>query len=260
MGIGRAAAVKLARQGAHVLVTDLVGSGRASERWEAGDDLAELEETASLCRQHGVTAFATDVDVTDPAAVSACVDLAMARLGGVDLVFNNAGVPTGVGAFLDMADARWDLSWQVNVMGMVRMCRAVIPHMRTRGGGAIVNNASVAALGAVGDFAAYTTTKFAVIGLTKSIAVDFGPDRIRCNAVCPGLIETLMGRYEQELFGRRWAVPPDEARRRLAEEVPLRRWGTPGEVADAVAYLMGPEAAYVNGVALPVAGGLAPGL
>lgn len=263
-GIGRATAVRLAGQGAHVVVTELVRDGIGAEGKDdgavAGGDSDELERTASLCRDQGVEALALGLDVTRPDAVSSCVEHTVERFGRIDILFNNAGTPVGVGPFLSLDDGRWELSWQVNVMGMVRMCRAVIPHMKQGGGGAIVNNASLAGLGAIDQFAAYTTTKFGVVGLTKCIAVEFGPNGVRCNAVCPGLIETLMGIYEQELFGERWGVTAADARRRMEEEVPLSRWGTPDDVADVVAYLAGPQAAYVNGVTVPVAGGLSPGL
>jgi NAD(P)-dependent dehydrogenase (short-subunit alcohol dehydrogenase family) len=262
-GIGRTTAVRLAEYGAHVVVTDLADSPRAAEGSDPGgaaqeDD--ELERTASLCRQEGVDALAIVVDVTKTDDVTSCIDRALQRFDRIDILFNNAGTPVGVGPFLNLDDGLWELSWQVNVMGMVRMCRAAIPHMRRNGGGTIINNASIAGLGAIDQFAAYTTTKFGVVGLTKCIAVEFGPDGIRCNAICPGLIETLMGIHEQELFAERWGVPPAEARRRLEEEVPLGRWGAPSDVADVVAYLAGPHAAYLNGVTIPVAGGLSPGL
>ncbi len=256
-GIGRAASVRMAEAGATVVVTDVThpeADGRGLGR------PADLEKTAELCRSRGVPAMALALDVTDATAVQGCVDAVVATYGRVDVVFNNAGTAVGVGPLLDISEAHWNLSWQVNVMGMVHMIRSVVPFMRESGGGSIINNASIAALGAVAEFAAYTTTKFAVIGLTKSAAVDLGTDGIRVNAVCPGLISTQMADKEIELYADAWNVSLDESRTKLSEMVPLGAWGAPEDVADAVAWLAGASSRYVSGVAIPVAGGLAPGL
>ncbi len=256
-GIGRAASIMMAKAGATVVATDLAQPD--PDNLGLGQP-AGLERTAELCRSHGVPAMALALDVTDPAAVRGCVDTVIDAYGRVDVVFNNAGTPVGIGGFIDIPDLHWNLSWQVNVMGMVYMIRSVVPFMRESGGGSIINNASIAGLGAVADFAAYTTTKFAVIGLTKSAAVDFGPDGIRVNAVCPGLIQTQMADKEIELYADSWGVSFEESRDRLAELVPVGGWGTPEDIADAVAWLASDSSKYVSGVALPVTGGLAPGL
>jgi len=250
-GIGRATAVRLAADGATVVATDLV----------TDDDAArELETTAARCRDLGVPARAWAMDVTDPSQVEQRVAEAIAEFGRIDVLFNNAGTPVGVGPFLEIDEAAWELSWRVNVMGMVHTISAVVPHMRAAGGGSIVNNASLAGLGATKDFAAYTTTKFAVVGLTKSAAVDFGNDGIRVNAVCPGIVRTDMGEEEIDFLADQLGVTPEEADRILAQDTALGRWAEPGEVADVVAWLAGPGSGYVTGVALPVAGGMSAGL
>lgn len=233
-GIGYAAAERLAAAGATVVLTDL-------EKGAIGERPFEL------------------LDVTDPGNVEDVVGRVTEQHGAIDILFNNAGTPAGAGAFLDIPPDAWALSWQVNVMGMVNLCRAVIPAMQGRGRGAIINNASLAGLGAIGNLSAYVTTKFAVVGLTKSLAIEFGPRGIRCNAVCPGLVWTDMGRLEVEHFA---AAGEDVAagKARLAADVPLGRWADPREVGEAVAFLASDRASYLNGVALPVAGGLAPGL
>ena len=181
--------------------------------------------------------------------------------GRIDFLFNNAGSPIGVGDFLTMTDKQWDVSYAVNLKGTVNMCRSALPYMIEQGGGAIVNNASVAGLGAVAEMAAYTATKFAVVGLTKALAAEFGIKKIRVNAICPGMVWTQMGQQEVDLF-REVGESDAEARARLAgpDVVPLSRWAEADEIAAAVVYLTSDDATYITGVALPVAGGMAPGL
>lgn len=246
-GIGYAACRRLAEAGCRVLLTDLA---------PAPAERARLDELAAAL---GPDCAAAALDVTDPIQAEAVARGLLDRHGRIDILFNNAGTPAGSGPFLEIGDAAWQLSWQVNVIGMVNLCRAVIPAMRERGRGAIVNNASLAGLGAIAGLSAYTATKFAVVGLTKSLAAEFGPAGIRCNAVCPGLVWTDMGRQEVEHF-RGAGQDADEVKQAMAAEVPLGRWAEPVEIGDAVVFLASDRAAYINGVALPVAGGLAPGL
>lgn len=250
-GIGRATAMRLASAGAVVVVTDRV----------AGDGEREsLDSVIAEIRASGGSAEGLDLDVTDPARIRDVVSRVDAQLGGIDILFNNAGTPIGAGPFLELTDVQWDHSYRVHIKGMADMCREVIPVLKRRGGGAIINNASVAGLGAEKYMAAYTATKFGVVGLTKAIAREFGADGIRCNAVCPGLVDTGMGDVEVELF-REPGQSADETRKLLARDVSLgQRWARPEEIAAAVAFLASPEASYLTGVALPVAGGLPPGL
>ena len=251
-GIGWATALKLAQEGAHVVVTDITPSA---------EDRANLETAASQVQELGVEALAITVDVTDQAQVAACVEKTMATFGRVDILFNNAGVAVpGAGPFLGITPEGWNETWQVNVMGMVHFCRAVIPIMLEQGGGNIINQASLAGLGVIGGLSAYTATKYAVIGLTKSIAAEYGAHGIRCNATCPGVIDTDMGRLEVQLYAEMEGMSLEEAEEWLIEPVAMKRWAQPAEVAEAVAFLAGPASSYITGVALPVAGGLPAGL
>lgn len=251
-GMGWATALKLAEKGAHVAITDITPTK---------EDRANLETAAAQVRQLGVQALAITVDVTDPAQVAACVKQTMATFGRVDILFNNAGVAEpGAGPFLEITPEGWNKTWQVNVMGMVHFCRAVIPVMLEQGGGSIINNASLAGLGVIGGLSAYTASKYAVIGLTKSIAAEYGAHGVRCNATCPGLIDTDMGRLEVQLYADMEGMSLEESEEWLTEPVAMKRWAQPAEVAEAVAFLASPAASYITGVALPVAGGLPAGL
>jgi NAD(P)-dependent dehydrogenase (short-subunit alcohol dehydrogenase family) len=262
-GMGRATALKLAEQGASVVVTDL-----ARKREELmiegflgiGDGLAALEKVVSEIEALDSKGLALAVDVTDTAQIQACVDETCEAFGGVDILFNNAGTAIGVGPFLDTLSQNWDLSWQVNVKGMVEFCRAVIPKMIERGGGSIINNASMAGLGAEAGYGAYVVTKFAVVGLTKLLAAEFGDRNVRCNATCPGSILTDMGEEEITFIAMERGIDRDQAAKVFDEMAALGRAAQPEEVADVVAYLAGPRSGYLTGVALPVAGGMRPGL
>ena len=246
-GMGRATAIALAQRGARVVVTDITPTPEAA---------AGLKETARLAQ-----GLAIPADITKQDEVRACVAKTVEEFGRVDILFNNAGVGApGAGPFLEIAPDRWQLTWDVNVMGMVHFCQAVIPIMLEQRGGSIINNASLAGLGAIAGLSAYTASKFAVVGLTKALAAEFGPQGIRCNAVCPGVIDTDMGRKEVTLFAEMEGVSEEEAEKILIEPVPLGRWGKPQEVAEAVVFLASDAASYISGATLPVAGALAPGL
>ena len=260
-GIGQATALELARRGAAVVVTDLARTDPRHEfggRPTAAEDARGLEQAVGEIEAAGVRGLSMPVDVTSEAEIASCVSRAVEELGGVDILFNNAGTPVGARPFFELTDEIWDLSWRVNVMGMVYFCRAVVPEMRARGGGSIVNNASLAGLRATEDFAAYTTTKFAVIGLTKSLALDLAPDGIRVNAVCPGYIDTPMTRVAEAALldetGSPERVRPDQ------HEIPLGRPGAGDDVGEVVAWLSGPGARYVTGVSISVDGGWREGL
>jgi len=262
-GMGRATALELAEQGASVVVTDLARK-REDLMIEGllgiGDELGALEKVVSEIEALGSRGLAMAVDVTDTAQIRACVEKACETFGGVDILFNNAGTAIGVGPFLDILSQNWDLSWQVNVKGMMEFCRAAIPKMIERGGGSIINNASMAGLGAEPGYGAYVVTKFAVVGLTKLLAAEFGAQKIRCNATCPGAILTDMGEEEITFIAIEKGISQEEARKVFDEMAALGHAAQPEEVADVVAYLAGPRSGYLTGVALPVAGGSPAGL
>jgi len=250
MGMGFAACRKLAEAGATVVLTDL-----ARNEDELNNLLARVDDIVAA----GGQATAIAVDVTQRNQIGDCIDKVKARFGRIDILFNNAGTPVGCGDFLGMTDRQWDVSYQVNLKGLVDFCQGVIPLMVEQGGGAIINNASLAGLGVVAGMAAYNATKFAVVGTTKTLAAEFGRQGVRVNALCPGMIWTQMSETEVDHFIAS-GESRDDAKRRLVADVPLGRWGQADEVANAVVFLAGDRASYISGVALPIAGGLAPGL
>jgi len=262
-GMGRASALKLAEHGASVVVTDVCRK-RTDLEIEGllgiGDDFSALERLVAEIEALGSRGLAMAVDVTDIDQIRACVDKTCKAFGGIDILFNNAGTGIGVGPFLDTPGENWDLSWQVNVKGMMEFCRAVIPKMIERGGGSIINNASMAGLGAAPAYGAYCVTKFGVVGLTKLIAAEFGRQNIRCNATCPGNILTDMGEEEITFISMEKGISEEEARDLFGEVAALGRAGQPEEVAEVVAFLAGPRSGFLTGVALPVTGGVPNGL
>ncbi len=224
-GIGRASAIALAKNGAHVIATDI------NEK-----RLLELEGTAGI--------EIRKLDVRDDVAIKSL----FAGLRGVDVLFNCAGYVHN-GTVLDCTDEELDFAYDINVKSMVRTIRAVLPGMLARGGGAIINMASVASsVTGVPSRFVYTTTKAAVIGLTKSVAADFVKQGIRCNAICPGTVET------PSLHDRLRAQGDyEKAHAAFVARQPIGRIGEPDEVADLVVYLA--TATYTTGQIHVIDGG-----
>jgi len=219
-----------------------------------------LEQLVAGIEALGRRALAVAVDVTRADEITACVARCTEHFGGPDILVNNAGTTIGALPFAEIEPDHWDLSFAVNLKGPALFCRAVLPAMVAAGGGAIINNASTGGLGAEAGFGAYTATKHGVIGLTKTIAAEYGDRGVRCNAVCPGYVATEMHEgANQRLAGERNISVEDMKRERYAG-VALRRAGTCGEIADAIAYLASPDSSYITGAAIPVSGGTPVGL
>ncbi len=227
-GIGRASALAFAREGAQVVATDV--------------NEAKLRELAGT---PGITV--RRLDVTDRAAIEALA----AELGALDVLFNCAGYVAG-GTILECDDKSWDFSNDLNVRAMFWMTRAFLPAMIANGGGSIVNMSSVASSvkGVINRFV-YGTTKAAVIGMTKSVAADFIKQNIRCNAICPGTVQTpsLDDRINS-------AADPVEARKAFIARQPLGRLGSAEEIAALAVYLASDESAYTTGTINVIDGGL----
>ena len=232
-GIGAATARLFAGEGATVVVT-----GRRE---------APLRQVAE---ETGGVAIAGDAG--DPAHAEAVITRAVDAFGGVDVVVANAATGDGRSA-ADVDDEGWQRALDVNLTGPMRLARACLPSMIERRGGSIVVVSSVSALAASTDSAAYATTKTALIGLMRSIAVDFGPRGVRANVVCPGWVRTPMGDAAMDSLpdvGDR-----DEAYRLATQFVPLRRAAMPEEIARCCLFLASDDASIVTGAVLVADGG-----
>ena len=216
-----------------------------------------LEESVAEIRAQRGQAAAAIIDVTKEADAKRSVALAKEAFGRLDILVNNAGSLSGSDRFLETTPEQWDVSFRVNLLGPMMLMQAAIPEMQAAGGGSIINIGSTGSLGAEAGFGAYTAMKHGLIGLTKTVAAEFGPHNIRCNAICPGYIMTDMhAAANARLAAKGGLATVAEMKQQRYAAVALRDAGDPRDVADAVAYLAGPQAAYVTGIALPVAGGV----
>ncbi|MFZ5853034.1 MAG: SDR family NAD(P)-dependent oxidoreductase [Chloroflexota bacterium] len=235
-GMGRTAALMFAAEGAKIVVAEF------SE--PAGN------ETVRLVREAGGEATFVKVDVSKEAEAKAMVDHAVATFGRVDVLYNNAGImPEADHSVIDTDVATWDQVMAVNVRGVFLGCKYAIPQMITQGSGSIINISSfVALLGCSVPQDAYTASKGALLALTRSLAVQFGPKGIRTNAICPGPVETplLMD----------WLVKDEEAKRIRLARNPTGRFGKPEEIVYMAMYLASDESRWTNGAQLVVDGGI----
>lgn len=229
-GIGRAVAARLAREGWAVCINYRV-------RQDCAEDLA-AQLAAEGCR-----CMVRQADVSDRAQVNQMVRAVEETFGPVSLLVNNAGV-AGQALFQDVTDELWRRYFSVNVDGAFHTIQAVLPHMLREHEGCIVNISSIWGQRGASCEVTYSATKAALIGLTRSLAAELAPTRIRVNCVAPGVIRTDMLD----------ALPP-EVLPQLADETPLRRLGTPEDIARAVAFLAGDEADFITGQVLTVDGG-----
>ena len=237
-GIGRAIALKLARDGCDIALIDIDG-----ERANA---------TAAEIRALGHEAKAATGDVSDAESVRAAVAALADNSAPIDILINNAGIAR-LGSLLTMSEKDWRDTFAVNVDGVFHVSRAVVPGMVARRRGAVVNMASWLGRRGHPAFSAYAATKFAVIGMTQSLALEVAPSGVRVNAVCPGLIVGTPMREALDAASEAAGLPRSAER---AKAIPIGRAGTPEDVAKVVAFLASDEAAYVTGAAYDVTGAL----
>jgi NAD(P)-dependent dehydrogenase (short-subunit alcohol dehydrogenase family) len=231
-GMGREAALLFCEEGARVCVADV--------------DEDAAEKTASEARD----AFAVKVDVADADSVRAMYEQTAGRYGGVDVLYNNAGIsPPDDGSILETDPDAWQRVQDVNTKGVYLCCKHGIPHLLTRGGGSVINVASfVALVGAATSQISYTASKGAVLSLSRELAVQFARQGVRVNALCPGPVETPL---LLRIFGD---DPAAYERRRI--HLPMGRLAKPREIVNAALFLASDESSYVNGATFLVDGGL----
>lgn len=225
-GIGRSIAEAFAANGARVAALDV--------------DAATAWETAEATGGIGIRC-----DVRDGASVTAAVDEVAERLGGLDVVVNNAGINVE-GRVEDLDDEAWTRCFDVNTAGVFRVSRSAIPHLKRSAHGRVINAASFAAITPSVGSAAYAASKAAVVQFTRVLAGELGPWGVTVNAYAPGMIPTAMNGF---------ADMPAEAQDRLLDTLTLRRWGRPEEVADLLLFLASDASRYITGTLLDVSGG-----
>ncbi len=238
-GIGAAIAETFSKAGATVIILDR--------------ETAKAEAVAESLRQLGGKVESLPLDVVDENACAAVAEAVVRRWGQIDIVVNNAGIGH-VGTILETAGNDLDRLYAVNVRGVFNLIKAVLPNMLTRRSGNIINLASIGGIVGIRDRLAYCTTKFAIVGMTKSLALDHALAGIRVNCICPGRVET-------PFVSARLAEYPDpiKAREEMASTQALGRMGHPTEIAAAALYLASDESAFVTGTSFIIDGGWSAG-
>lgn len=235
LGIGYAIATRFLEQGIKVV----------------GLDIKPADHELFECRH---------CDITKLEMVNETISGIAEDLGRISYLVNNAGVGLGDPAFLNCTDSDWANTFDINVFGAVNVCRALLPNFSPEGG-SIVNVASLAGLGAMGGIPApYTASKFAMVGLTKSLALELAPKGIRVNAICPGSIKTQLHETSLDMISRAEGVDRASAEALEAAAIPMGYSAAAEEVAGLAAFLCSEESKYMTGTAIPIAGGMASGL
>jgi len=255
-GLGRAIALRLARDGADVVVNDLAPKPYAKQSEWAG-----LPAVVSEIEQLGRRALSAVADVSDPDQVDAMVTHAIETMGHVDILVNNAGMRAGRDRVpvVDLDVEIWDALLRVNVRGVFLCSRAVARHMLDRGkGGKIINISSLSGKRGRARFAAYCTSKFAIIGFTQSLAEELAGAGVNVNAICPGVVETERLADLAGALGP--GKSPEEAEKDFVDSIlartPMRRLASTADVANVAAFLASSESDYLTGLSISVAGGL----
>jgi sorbitol-6-phosphate 2-dehydrogenase len=239
-GIGAEICRVFAREGARVAVADI--------RLEAA------RQVAGQIRESGAQAGAWDFDVSERRAVESAADEIEQQLGPLDIWVNNAGVSRVV-PFLDCSDEIWDTTLRINLTGTFIGCQVAVRRMLPRGRGVILNMSSQS--GKVGNshYAAYCASKFGIIGLTQSLAMEYARQGIRVNALCPGVVFTPLWDEQMADYARKRGIAPQEVRPYIEEKIPMGRACSVQDVAHAAAFLASDEAAYITGQAINLSGG-----
>ncbi len=241
-GLGRAVALRLAQEGAHVIT--------CARTEETLDEAAAEIEAAT-----GRKPLVVPADVTDPTAANRLIEVALEQFGQLDILVTNAGGPPP-GQFLDLDPTDWEAAIQLTLMSAVRLCYAAAPVMKERGSGSILAMTSITVKQPLPNLILSNSLRLGVTGLVKTLADELAPYGIRVNSICPGWTRTA--RVDQLLRDRatRNGTRPEEEAAKIAAAIPLGRMGRPEEFAAAAAFLVSPAASYITGVSLLVDGGM----
>ncbi|MCY3722996.1 3-oxoacyl-ACP reductase FabG [Candidatus Poribacteria bacterium] len=256
-GIGRAIATRLAKEGADVAVNDMTEHPYAADQ----PDWQGLPDVVREIEGMGQRAISVVADVTDAEQVKGMVEQTVAHFGKIDILVNNAGTIAGKDRVpvVDLAEEDWDRVQRVNVKGVFLCSQAVARHLIAQEtGGKIINMSSVTGKRGSARFAAYSASKFAVIGFTQSLASELAPYQVNVNAICPGLVDTeRFGHLASVLMPQNLSADEQlsEYTRRSKAAVPIGRLAEGADVAKMAAFLASDEAAYLSGVSITVAGG-----
>lgn len=240
-GIGRAITLRLAREGASLVIGDI--------------DVEAAEKVAREVRNGGTEALVVKVDVTKAEEVNKVIGEVAEKFGRIDILVNNAGI-SSMALVVDLKEKDWDANMNVNAKGVFLCSRAVARQMIKQKSGKIINNASLAAKRGAPFLGHYSASKFAVLGLTYTMALELAPYGITVNAVCPGIVETGMIRREWKWEGDLRGMTPDQVREEVLSTIPLGRLAQPEDIAAVVAFLASKDADYMTGQALNINGGM----
>ncbi len=245
-GLGKAIALGLAEEGAKVTIcarnTDI------------------LEATATEIREKtGAEILAVSTDVSQPEQVKALINSAVERFGGIDILVNNAGGPRA-GRFADLSPEDYQTALNLNLMSTINLCRAVVPIMRQRGGGRVINLTSVSVKQPIDGLMLSNMARTGVIGFAKTLALELASDKILVNNVCPGIIFTDRIQQLATVRAKEAGITFDQAIANMTKDIPLGRIGDPQEFANLVIFLASERASYITGATIQVDGGLVKGL
>ena len=237
-GIGEAISVRFAEQGAQVYILDV--------------SMDAAQAVQGTIASEGNQAVALRCDVSDATGTQDVIDSIIAQVGRIDILINNAGIAS-VGTVESTREDELDRIYSVNVKGVYTCSKATVPYMVKQGGGVILNLASIASLIGIEDRFAYSMSKGAVLAMTKSIAIDYVKQNIRCNCVCPARIHTP---FVDGFIANNYPGEEEAMFAKLSEYQPVGRMGTPVEVANLIVYLCSDEASFITGQAYPIDGGV----
>ncbi len=253
-GQGRAIALAFARKGADVAICDVGKPVLATVDYPLATT-AELDDAAAELRALGVRVVAQRCDIRDQGQIDDFIGVAMNMLGRIDILVNNAGILSGNRPVHEMADEQFVTMIDINLIGLWRVTRAVVPHLIAGGGGRIINVASAAGLVGAPGFGHYCAAKHGVVGLTKTMAAELAPHHVTVNAICPGLVDTVMVSHSADQLAGQLGISQDEAYDAFLTVHHIKERITPEQSAAAVMYLASDAARVVTGACLPVDGG-----